>query len=50
MKTLATDRKRSQLDKFKEAARDLETDDDPKRFDERLGKLVKHKPVPEKPE
>ncbi len=38
----------SQLDKFKEAARDLETDDDPKAFDERLGKLVKHKPV-EKP-
>lgn len=35
----------SQLDKFKEAARDLETDNDPKRFDERLGKLVKHKPV-----
>jgi len=38
----------SQLDKFKEAARDLEADDDPKRFDKRLGKLVKHKPVPEK--
>ncbi|MBU0866440.1 MAG: hypothetical protein KJ789_17320 [Alphaproteobacteria bacterium] len=37
-----------QVEKFKEAARDLETDDDPKRFDERLGKLVKHKPV-EKP-
>lgn len=36
---------KSQLNKFKEAARDLETDDDPKRFDERLGKLVKHKPV-----
>lgn len=35
----------SQLDKFKEAARELETDDDPKRFAERLGKLVKHKPV-----
>lgn len=34
-----------QLDKFKEAARDLNADDDPKRFDERLGKLVKHKPV-----
>jgi hypothetical protein len=34
-----------QIDKFKEAARDLETDDDPKAFDERLGKLVKHKPV-----
>lgn len=36
---------RSQLDKFKDAARELGTDDDPKRFDERLGKLVKHKPV-----
>lgn len=39
----------TQLDKFKQAARDLETDDDPERFRERLGKLVKHKPV-EKPE
>jgi len=48
MKTKTTDSDRSQLDKFKEAARDLETDDDPKRFDERLGKLVKHKPVAEK--
>ncbi len=38
-----------QLDKFEEAARQLETDDDPERFKERLGKLVKHKPV-EKPE
>jgi hypothetical protein len=35
----------SQLDKFKQAARELETDDDPARFKERLGKLVKHKPV-----
>ena len=33
------------LDKFKQAARALETDDDPKRFKERVGKLVKHKPV-----
>ncbi|WP_200940711.1 hypothetical protein [Sphingomonas sp. Leaf339] len=33
----------TQLDKFKEAARQLETDDDPERFKERLGKLVKHK-------
>lgn len=40
---------KSQLDKFKEAARELETDDDPDRFKERLRKLVKHKPV-EKPE
>lgn len=39
----------TQLDKFKAAARELETDDDPARFRERVGKLVKHKPV-EKPE
>jgi hypothetical protein len=35
---------KTQLDKFKEAARELETDDDEKRFDERVKKLVKHKP------
>lgn len=40
---------KTQSDKFKQAARDLECDDDPKRFRERVGKLVKHKPV-EKPE
>ncbi|MEQ7874831.1 hypothetical protein ABDK56_12600 [Sphingomonas sp. ASV193] len=39
------ERDQSQLDKFKEAARDLETDDDPERFKDRLKKLVKHKPV-----
>ncbi len=38
-----------QIDKFKEAARALECDDDPDRFKDRLGKLVKHKPV-ERPE
>ncbi len=48
--TKTTKNELSQLDKFKEAARDLETDDDPERFKERLGKLMKHKPVPEKPE
>jgi hypothetical protein len=41
---------KSQLDKFKEAARQLETDDDPERFKERLAKLVKHRPVREKGE
>lgn len=41
---------RSQLDKFKQAARELETDDDPERFRERVGKIVKHKPVPAKSE
>lgn len=35
---------KSQLAKFKEAARDLECDDDEKRFKERVGKLVKPKP------
>ncbi len=39
----------TQLDKFKEAARELETDDDEQRFKERLGKLVKTKPAPENP-
>lgn len=34
----------TQLDKFKQAARDLETDDDPERFRERVGKIVKQKP------
>lgn len=38
-----------QLDKFKDAARELEADDDPERFKERLKKLVKPKPV-KKPE
>jgi hypothetical protein len=40
---------RKQVDKFKDAARELECDDDEARFDERVKKLVKHKPV-EKPE
>ena len=44
-----TDTPQTQLEKFKQAARELETDDDEARFDERVKKLVKHKPV-EKPE
>lgn len=35
---------KSQLDKFKEAARQLETDDDDERFEERLKQIVKQKP------
>jgi hypothetical protein len=35
-----------QLDKFKQAARELECDDDDTRFKERVGKLVKQ---PQKP-
>lgn len=35
---------KTQLDKFKEAARQLETDEDEERFEERLKKIVKQKP------
>ena len=40
---------KSHTDKFREAARELECDDDDTRFKERVGKLVKHKPA-DKPE
>ena len=33
-----------QIDKFKQAARDLETDDDEKRFNEKLEKIARQKP------
>ncbi len=39
----------SQTDKFKEAARALECDDDEDRFKDRVRKLVRQKPV-DKPE
>ena len=35
---------KSQIEKFKQAARDLDTDDSEKRFNERLGKIAKQKP------
>lgn len=35
--------KKSQADKFREAAREVETDNDEKRFDENLKKLAKDK-------
>lgn len=35
-----------QHEKFKEAARQLETDDDEERFEEKLKKLAKEKPAP----
>lgn len=43
-----TDIKKSQLERFKETARQLETDDDEARFNEKLGKLVKQKPEDKK--
>ena len=38
-----TETDKSQLEKFKEAARAFETDDDEQRFKERLSKLVRQK-------
>jgi hypothetical protein len=49
MTIAAQDKSQSQLDKFKEAARELETDDDEARFDERLKRIVKHRPVDKAP-
>jgi hypothetical protein len=47
-------KRESQIDKFKAAARELETDDDEKRFDEKLEKIAKAKPdgalPPKKPD
>lgn len=42
--------KPTQLDKFKEAARDAGADEDEAHWDERLKKVAKAKPAPEKPE
>lgn len=41
------DQSKSQVDKFKEAARELETDEDEARWEERLKKVAKHKQGPE---
>lgn len=38
---MMTDEKK-QIDKFRDKARELECDDDDKRFADRLGKLIKH--------
>jgi hypothetical protein len=43
-KQAAQDAPKSQAEKFKQAARDLEADDDENRFDERLGKIAKSQP------
>jgi hypothetical protein len=40
----------TQVARFKQAARELETDDNEKRFNERLGKIARQKPGnPKKP-
>lgn len=50
MTKAAQDDQKSQLDKFKELARELEADEDGARWDERLKRVVKHQPAPGKPE
>lgn len=50
MTSAAQDKSRSQLDKFKEAAREIEADEDETHWDESLAKIAKAKPKPEKPE
>lgn len=39
-----------QIDKFRDAARALECDEDEARWDERLRKVARQKPEPDKPE
>jgi hypothetical protein len=41
---MATPKKQSQITRFKQAARELETDDDETRFNEKLGKIARQKP------
>ena len=44
------DKQKTQADKFREAAKELETDNDEKRFDENLKKLVNSEKLNEKSE
>lgn len=44
MKSSKKSKDRSQLERFKEAARQLEADDDEERFNERLKRLARQKP------
>ena len=41
---------KTQIDKFKDLAREVEADEDEARWDERLKKMAKAKPSVEKPE
>ena len=44
MRTRVPNKERPQSDKFKEAARELEADEDEKRWEDRLRKIAKQKP------
>jgi len=43
-----TQASKTQSEKFKEAAKELEADEDEKRWEERLKRVAKAKPTPEK--
>ena len=43
------EKEKSQLDRFKEAAREIGTDDDEAKFNEKLGKLVKRRDLEKRP-
>lgn len=45
-----TDESKTQSDKLKQLAREVEADEDEARWDERLTKVAKHRPAPEEPE
>lgn len=47
--TASTTEKKSQLERFKEAARELETDDREEAFDEKLKKVAKPEPTKDTP-
>lgn len=44
------DQRKTQINKFKEAAREHGADEDEAHWEERLKKIAKAKPAPEKPE
>jgi hypothetical protein len=41
---MANQKPQTQIEKFNQGAREPETDDDEKRFDERLGEIARQKP------
>jgi hypothetical protein len=42
---MASKKSQSQIEKFRKADREFETDDNEKRFNERLGKIARQKPA-----
>ena len=42
---MTSDEKKAQIERFKETARQLGCDEDEKAFDEKLARIVRHKPA-----